>query len=72
MSSGEGFWSITAYNDKNFLIENPIVRFAIGDRNDLKLNEYGSLDIYIQGECPKIYKKSNWSPSTKKEHSLYL
>jgi len=60
----QGFWSITAYNAMNFLIENPISRFAIGDRNDLKFNEDGSLDIYIQGESPGTEKESNWLPST--------
>ncbi len=60
----QGFWSITAYNAKNFLIENPINRFAIGDRNDLQLNEDGSFDIYIQGESPGADKESNWLPST--------
>lgn len=63
--SVQGFWSITAYNAKNFLIENPINRFAIGDRNDLKLNKDGSLDIYIQGESPGTNRESNWLPSTK-------
>lgn len=60
------FWSITMYNDKNFLAANPINRFAIGDRNDLKFNNDGSLDIYVQRENPGKAKESNWLPAPEK------
>ena len=59
------FWSLTAYNSKDFLIANPINRFAIGDRNKLNYNEDGSLDIYIQNTDPGGDKTANWLPSTK-------
>lgn len=58
------FWSLTAYNSKNFLVANSINRFAIGDRDNLKYNEDGSLDIYIQNTDPGGEKTSNWLPST--------
>ncbi len=58
------FWSLTAYNSKDFLIENTINRFALGDRDNLKYNEDGSLDIYIQNTDPGGDKTSNWLPST--------
>ncbi len=58
------FWSLTAYNSKDFLVANPINRFAIGDRDDLKFNKDGSLDIYIQNSDPGGDKTSNWLPST--------
>jgi len=60
------FWSLTAYNDKDFLIKNSINRFALGDRNNLKYNEDGSLDIYLQNSDPGGDKSSNWMPLTKK------
>ena len=59
------FWSLTAYNDKDFLIANPINRFALGDRDNLTFNTDGSLDIYIQNTDPGGDKTSNWLPSTK-------
>jgi len=59
------FWSITMYNSRNFLVENPINRFAVGDRDNLKYNEDGSLDIYIQTENPGEEKESNWLPAPK-------
>jgi hypothetical protein len=60
----DAFWSLTAYNSKDFLVANSINRFAIGDRDDLKYNEDGSLDIYIQNSDPGGDKTSNWLPST--------
>lgn len=59
------FWSLTAYNSEDFLIGNPIDRFALGDRDKLKYNKDGSLDIYIQNSDPGGDKTSNWLPSTK-------
>jgi len=57
------FWSLTMYNLDNFLVANPINRFAIGDRNKLKKNPDGSLNIYIQPDNPGKEKESNWLPS---------
>ena len=37
------FWSITMYNSKQFFVPNPINRYAIGDRDDLKSNDDGSV-----------------------------
>ncbi len=42
------FWSLTMYNAKQAFVANPINRYAIGDRDKLKFNPDGSLDIYIQ------------------------
>jgi hypothetical protein len=57
------FWSLTMYNEKDFLAENPINRFTIGDRNTLKYNADGSLDIYLQKTSPGKDKASNWLPT---------
>lgn len=59
----KAFWSITMYDDESFHIANPINRFAIGDRDDLKYNADGSLDIYIQSSSPGSERESNWLPS---------
>ena len=59
----EAFWSITMYDNEGFQVANPINRFAIGDRDALKFNDDGSLDIYIQSESPGKDKESNWLPS---------
>ena len=59
----EAFWSITLYDHDGFPVANPIDRYAIGDRDALKFNEDGSLDIYIQHESPGKDKESNWLPA---------
>lgn len=61
----DAFWSLTMYDDQGFQVPNPINRFAIGDRDKLKFNDDGSLDIYIQTESPGPGKESNWLPSPK-------
>lgn len=56
------FWSVTAYGTDNFLIDNPIHRYALGDRDPLVFNADGSLDLFVQSEPPDNDKKSNWLP----------
>ena len=62
----DAFWSITMYDDEGFQVANSLNRFAIGDRDDLKYNKDGSLDIYIQSKTPGKSKESNWLPSPNK------
>ena len=67
------FWSITMYNSKNYLVENPINRNSIGDRTEgLKYNSDGSLDIYFQHASPGKDKESNWLPSPTDNFNLFL
>lgn len=59
------FWSLTMYDVEGFQVANPINRFAIGDRDSLKFNADGSLDLYIQHQSPGAEKQSNWLPAPK-------
>jgi len=52
------FWSLTMYNDRKFFVDNPIDRYAIGDRDDFQTNADGSLDLVIQHQWPA--SDSNW------------
>jgi hypothetical protein len=56
------FWSITAYNAHHFLVQNPIERYAVGDRDRLIFGADGSLTIYLQLASPGPKKDSNWLP----------
>jgi hypothetical protein len=56
------FWSLTAYDKDGYFIANPISRYAIGDRDPLKFNSDGSLDLYVQSENPGSDRESNWLP----------
>ena len=60
------FWSVTMYDAEGFQIPNQLDRFAIGDRDALKYNADGSLDLYIQHDSPGADKVSNWLPSSAK------
>lgn len=57
------FWSLTMYDAEGFQVANPINRFAIGDRDALKYNADGSLDLYVQNQNPGPDKESNWLPA---------
>ena len=58
------FWSVTMYDAEGFQIANKLDRFAIGDRDELKFNADGSLDIYMQHDSPGKDNASNWLPSS--------
>lgn len=62
----EAFWSVTMYDEAGFQVANKLNRFAIGDRDALKYNSDGSLDLYLQSESPGAAKESNWLPSPAK------
>jgi hypothetical protein len=59
------FWSLTMYDAEGFQVANPLNRFAIGDRDTLKYNPDGSLDLYVQNESPGPDKEANWLPAPK-------
>jgi hypothetical protein len=65
------FWSLTMYDDEGFQVPNPIDRFAIGDRDDLELNDDGSLDIRISHEEPSG-GPANWLPAPSGTFNLCL
>ena len=67
-----GFWSLTMYDHEMYMVDNPIRRYAIGDRDDLQFNQDGSLDIYIQHESPGRNKESNWLPAPNDDFDVVL
>ena len=68
----KAFWSITLYDANHNLVANPIKRYALGDRDKLKFNADGSLDIYFQNESPGTDKEPNWLPAPNGEFNLVL
>ena len=58
----DAFWSLTMYDERGFLIDNSIRRYAVGGRDLLEFNPDGTLDILIQREKPDT-KSSNWLPA---------
>lgn len=68
----EAFWSVTAYDDHGFLIENPLHRYALGDRSDIPLNADGSLEILLQSTDPGGAETSKWLPTGPDAFNLML
>jgi hypothetical protein len=66
------FWSLTLYDDQGYFAANSIKRFAIGDRDAIKFNADGSLDLYIQHDSPGNDKESNWLPAPSAGFNLAL
>lgn len=64
----DGFWSLTLYratpDGQFFFIENPIDRYAIGDRTQgLQRGQGGALDILISPDDPGAAQRANWLPA---------
>jgi hypothetical protein len=67
-----GFWSITMYDANYFFVANPINRYSISARQNLKANPDGSIDLYIQNQSPGADKESNWLPAPEDKFILML
>jgi len=59
----DAFWSLSMYGDAMFFVDNPLDRYALGDRSDLKRNPDGSVTLYLQQEDPGKGKRRNWLPA---------
>ncbi len=67
-----GFWSLSMYDHEMYFADNPIRRYAIGDRDTLQFNKDGSLDIYIQHASPGTDKEANWLPAPNDKFDMVL
>ena len=56
------FWSLTLY-EGNYLFNNALRRYTVGDRSGLVPNADGSVEIYIQNTSPGTDKANNWLPA---------
>jgi len=59
------FWSLTMYDGRQLFTANALGRYAIADRDPLKFNADGSLDLCIRRDSPGAGKESNWLPAPK-------
>ena len=71
------FWSLSLYeateDGQFFFADNPLDRYAIGDRTDgLAYNEDGSLDIWIGSESPGEDLQGNWLPAPAGPFALFM
>ena len=68
----DAFWSITLYDKDGFPTENALHRNAIGDRDALKFNADGSLDLTFQNASPGPDNEGNWLPVPAGEFNLLM
>jgi hypothetical protein len=60
------------YNGRYFFVDNPLNRYSISARQNLKANADGSVDLYIQKDSPGADKESNWLPAPADKFILML
>jgi hypothetical protein len=67
-----GFWSLTMYDAQYFFVANPLNRYTLSQRNTLKSNPDGSVDLYIQAANPGPDKEASWLPAPSGPFNLML
>lgn len=68
----DAFWSLTLYGPDRFFVDNPLRRFALGDRSPgLAYETDGTLELWI-GPAAPAGREANWLPAPAGEFSLML
>lgn len=68
-----GFWSVTAYDQDFFLVDNPINRYAVGSETGLVPDADGALTIQLRSTAPPPQvPQANWLPVPAAPFSLTL
>jgi len=68
----EAFWSVTVYDQDGYQVANPLNRSALGDRDALRYDPDGSLDLFIQHENPGPEREGNWLPAPPGALALFM
>jgi len=68
----QAFWSVTLYDTDGFQVANSLDRRALSDRDPLRYNADGSLDLYIQHATPGPEREANWLPGPSGPLVLFL
>ncbi len=66
------FWSLTMYDADHYFVDNPLDRYAIGDRDQLAFGADGSLELLLQHDSPGAERESNWLPAPDGPFNLIL
>jgi hypothetical protein len=68
----KGFWSVTMYDENNFLAANPLNRYTLSQRDRFVSNPDGSVDLYLQADSPGKAKEANWLPTPRAKFGVML
>jgi hypothetical protein len=67
------FWSLTLYDRQLLFYDNPLDRYALGDRSPgLRRDRDGGLTIRVSHDPPPAARRANWLPAPDGRFSLYL
>lgn len=58
----DALWSLAAYDGQGMPVANPLNRYALGDRDPLRYNADGSLDVIFSHAPPAPEDQANWLP----------
>ncbi|SAL77299.1 putative lipoprotein [Caballeronia peredens] len=67
-----GFWTITAYTKDGALADAKLPRLSISDRDRLKKNRDGSVDVIVSAKSPGRARATNWLPVPDGEFQLAM
>jgi hypothetical protein len=59
-------------NEHHLFADNPVNRYAIGDRSGVRTNPERPLDIYTQHENPGPDHERNWLPAPAGSFNVFL
>ena len=68
----DAFWSLTLYDTDGFQVANTLDRRALGDRDPLRYEADGALELLIQSESPGLERETNWLPAPREPMALFL
>jgi len=68
----KAFWSLTMYDDRHYLVANPVGRYALGDRDPLRADPDGTLEVFVQPDDPGAERRANWLPAPAGDFNLIL
>ncbi|GJH14400.1 DUF1254 domain-containing protein [Caballeronia novacaledonica] len=67
-----GFWTITAYTKDGALSDEKLPRLSLSDRDRLKKNRDGSIDVIVSAKSPGRARDANWLPAPDGEFQLAM
>jgi hypothetical protein len=67
-----GFWTLTAYTKDGALVDSKVPRLSISDRDKLRKNRDGSVDVIVSESSPGKARSSNWLPAPEGDFVLMM
>jgi hypothetical protein len=68
----DAFWSVSLYDQDGFQVPNQLDRSALGNRDALRYDADGSLDLFVQHVRPGPEREANWLPAPTGTLALFM